>query len=202
MADEPDAEDLLFESIDYLHLPFSRDFDKKVEELANHLKERGVDFDTMVGTGLSGALVIPTLARKMGKFFFIVRKDETTHSTKSGEGRIGRKWIFVDDLVYSGATHRRVRKAINAIFEDNGTAQGRYHQWPKPQYVGILTYYYGPRFQYDPDYRKNLRQDKSEEKEQITIQCKCDYCYQQRGNRSISEEIGQWYKERPPINLS
>lgn len=77
-----------------------------------------MDFDTMVGTGLSGSLVIPELARRMGKFWFLVRKSsESSHSRMIGEGRLGHKWLFVDDLICSGATFLRVERAVKTVCE-------------------------------------------------------------------------------------
>jgi hypoxanthine phosphoribosyltransferase len=90
------------------------------------------DFDTMVGTGLSGALVIPTLAEAFGKEWAIVRKtDERAHSSSRIEGSIGERWIFVDDLVSSGSTFRRVQKAV--------VEECQYWQYTTT-FVGMYTY--------------------------------------------------------------
>lgn len=71
------------------------------------------DFDTMVGTGLSGALAIPMLAHALDKHWAIVRKpNEISHSGAVIEGRLGEKWIFVDDFIASGRTFDRVYKTI------------------------------------------------------------------------------------------
>lgn len=98
----------------------------------------GVDFDTMIGTGLSGALVIPVLARAMGKKFAIVRKPfDSAHSRNVFEGEIGHRWIFVDDFIASGATRARVRKAIEEYVN-------RYNTWNSDnfhtEYIGTYTY--------------------------------------------------------------
>lgn len=67
------------------------------------------DFDTLVGVGVSGAVVVPTLARLLGVDFAIVRKEnDGSHGWNKVEGVVGKKWLFVDDLVSSGATVRRV----------------------------------------------------------------------------------------------
>lgn len=70
------------------------------------------NFDTMVGRGLSGALVVPMLARAMNKWFAIVRKGESCHSTSMLEGRLGDRWLFVDDLICSGSTFMKTAKAV------------------------------------------------------------------------------------------
>lgn len=90
----------------------------------------GVEFDTMVGTGLSGTLVVPYLARTFGTYWAIVRKPDNTHSSNQVEGKIGQRWLFVDDLVCSGNTLRRVQAVIS-------TTAG-----PKTQYVGCYEYYW------------------------------------------------------------
>jgi hypothetical protein len=76
-------------------------------------KMRAVDFDTLVGTGLSGSLAVPMLARSVGCHFALVRKaNDASHSDNSVEGNVGKRWVFVDDLICSGETRRRVRGAM------------------------------------------------------------------------------------------
>lgn len=76
-----------------------------------------VKFDTIVGTGLSGSLVIPMLARRLRRKWAIVRKDgEQRHSSYQIEGEIGDRWIFVDDLIASGRTLRRVQEVVQEEF--------------------------------------------------------------------------------------
>lgn len=100
-------------------------FEKAIEVLGN------VDFDTIVGRGLSGALVIPTLADKMGKHFAIVRKSgDSLHREFAIEGTVGDKWIFVDDFVATGRTRREV------ITEISDGIRGT-------EYVGTYQYIYG-----------------------------------------------------------
>lgn len=111
------------------------------ERLVKNAESRlyGVDFDTMIGTGLSGALVIPVLARAMGKKFAIVRKldKEASHSRNIFEGEIGQKWIFVDDFVASGRTRLHVREIIDDyVKRHNSWSSDKFHT----QYVGTYTY--------------------------------------------------------------
>lgn len=76
-------------------------------------------FDTMVGTGLSGSLVVPILARGMGKDFIITRKpgDSHHHGSALAEGNLNDsgKWIFVDDGIGTGTTYRRTREVVNQL---------------------------------------------------------------------------------------
>lgn len=70
---------------------------------------RNRNFDTIVGTGLSGAIVIPALALAMGKSFVIVRKrNDDSHHGGDLVGKLGRRWIFLDDFVSTGETRKRV----------------------------------------------------------------------------------------------
>ena len=82
-----------------------------------------VDFDTLVGTGFSGGIVIPSLALAMGKKFVLIRKesDDSHHGRGRLLGELGEKWVFVDDFVSSGLTRHRV------ISKVNGAARGRDH---------------------------------------------------------------------------
>jgi adenine/guanine phosphoribosyltransferase-like PRPP-binding protein len=79
----------------------------------------GVDFDTIVSTGLSGALVVPYLARRLGKDFAIVRKPQDgTHDYRSIAGRLGKRWLFVDDFISTGKTRKRVQKIVEAYIAE------------------------------------------------------------------------------------
>lgn len=95
-----------------------------LSEVIETAKERlgGVDFDTMVGTGFSGGVVIPALALAMGKKFVLIRKD--TDDSHHGRGRLlgelGQRWIFVDDFVSSGATRTRVIEKVNTVVNGFG----------------------------------------------------------------------------------
>jgi len=72
-----------------------------------------VDFDTMVGMGLSGSLVVPVLARLFDVNFAIVRKEYSSHDHSEIVGRIGHRWIFVDDFICSGQTLQRVKNVMD-----------------------------------------------------------------------------------------
>lgn len=96
-------------------------------------KMRTVDYDTLIGTGLSGALAVPTLARAVGCSWAIVRKDgDGSHSGNAVEGTVGRRWVFVDDLISTGQTRLRVRESMAQFSVDN-----RFDT----DYVGDYLYY-------------------------------------------------------------
>lgn len=82
------------------------------------------DFDTLVGTGISGTLVVPVLARALGKDFLIVRKpgDSHHHGSAVAEGNFNDsgKWLFVDDGIGTGTTYSRIRTVVNKLAYSNG----------------------------------------------------------------------------------
>lgn len=112
------------QSRDFLHLSVSyMDAIYEPDELILTAEARlqHVDFDTFVGTGLSGSLVLPTLARALGKKFLVVRKPEdSSHSYLDFEGYLGGRWLFVDDFVDTGRTFQRVYSKITNTILDRG----------------------------------------------------------------------------------
>lgn len=107
---KPDAS--LEFSTGYMDQAF-RDPSQVIEEARTAL--RGVKYDTLVGTGMSGAVIVPTLARALRKKFLIVRKDvdlKSSHASLQWLGELGKRWLFVDDFVSTGDTYARVRRAV------------------------------------------------------------------------------------------
>lgn len=98
---------------------FRGDLAEILRDLEAATQRANVTYDTLIGTGLSGALVVPYLAVNMKLHWAIVRKNETHHSSNQVEGSIGRRWLFVDDFISTGSTYGRVRtevaKAIESI---------------------------------------------------------------------------------------
>lgn len=80
-----------------------------------------VEFDTLVGTGFSGGVVIPALALAMDKKFVLIRKetDDSHHGKGQLLGQLGYRWIFVDDFVASGTTRKRVIEKINEAAKEH-----------------------------------------------------------------------------------
>jgi len=113
-------------------------------------KERlaDIEFDTMVGTGFSGGVVIPSLALAMGKRFVLIRKetDDSHHGKGRLLGELGPRWIFVDDFVSSGKTrHRAIEKVNEAAHEAS------LHTEMVGQYMYVNYSDEGPQFEYAPD---------------------------------------------------
>lgn len=75
-----------------------------------------LEFDTVVATGVSGLTVAPALAYAMDKHLLIVRKaDDQSHHGAGVDGlvgRLGERWIFVDDFIGSGSTLARVLSKV------------------------------------------------------------------------------------------
>ena len=84
-----------------------------IETAKDRLKD--VDFDTIVGTGFSGGIVIPSFALALGKNFVLIRKetDDSHHGRGRLLGEMGDRWIFVDDFMSSGRTRQRVIEKIH-----------------------------------------------------------------------------------------
>ena len=91
-------------------------------EVIETAKERlaDVEFDTLVGTGFSGGIVIPSLALALGKQFVLIRKetDDSHHGRGRLLGQLGSRWIFVDDFVSSGRTRKRVIEKVREAAEE------------------------------------------------------------------------------------
>lgn len=109
------------------------------------------DFDTIVGTGVSGDLIVPVLAREIGCLFAIVRKrpaDSHTHSEL--EGNIGERWVFVDDLIDSGATLDKVKKSVKHVCRATENWDDSINPAHPTEFVG--TYLYHRREWYPSDH--------------------------------------------------
>lgn len=100
---------------DYFDDHIKRGFLKKTKE---DLKD--VNFDTLVGTGLSGSLAIARLAPYLKKHALIIRKpNDGTHADyQLAYGKVGKRWLFIDDFISSGATKRRVIEAMEKVARD------------------------------------------------------------------------------------
>lgn len=79
-------------------------------------RQRPIEFDTLVGTGLSGTLLLPMIADRLKVNYLAIRKaNDGSHSDGKHQGRLGKKWLFFDDFCASGDTLRRVYGAVERI---------------------------------------------------------------------------------------
>lgn len=106
----------------------------------------GIDFDTLVGTGFSGGIVIPSLALALGKKFVLIRKetDDSHHGRGRLLGELGARWIFVDDFVSSGRTRKRVIDKVSEV-----ALEYRVITELVGQYMYVSYADGGPQFEYE-----------------------------------------------------
>jgi adenine/guanine phosphoribosyltransferase-like PRPP-binding protein len=104
------------------------ELEKRIQFAVRALK--GHQFDAIAFSGMSGALIGPPVAMRLGKTFLMVRKgslDESSHSPLSLEGDYAAKsYVILDDFSETGATVQRIKKEISAIM-------------PAAKYVGFLA---------------------------------------------------------------
>lgn len=90
-----------------------------INDLADFLTQdpatRGLNFDTIVCSGISGLVVAPALAARMGKELLIVHKQGyKTHSPYDVEGNVASEcYIIIDDLVDTGDTIRYIVEQVD-----------------------------------------------------------------------------------------
>lgn len=100
------------------------------EELRVSAREQGIKFDTIVGRGSSGMLIVPIVARILRKKWLIVRKHEEVQSSHDSSckwmGELGKRWIFLDDFSSSGQTFRKVRDGVRQAVEVANQPSTRY----------------------------------------------------------------------------
>lgn len=99
-------------------------FDATIERLVQIIKENCPTANVLAGRGLSSSMIIPTLAAKMKLQWAIVRKGKT-HSNYKVEvserqcDKDGKTYVvLVDDLIDTGNTYRRVKKAVRSKYAE------------------------------------------------------------------------------------
>ena len=120
------------------HAPYLESALADLDAIIPYIKEGLANFaefdecDTLVGRGLSGALVVPYVARALGLRWAIARKEgDGSHSSECIEGMIGRRWVFVDDLISSGNTLTKTIISVNVTADTVGY---------ETQFLGAITY--------------------------------------------------------------
>lgn len=79
--------------------------DRFVKDARKSILASGIDFDTFVVRGMSGAIAGGMLARSLNKHLYVVRKpNDGSHDNTKAFGNTGSRWLFLDDFVSSGAT--------------------------------------------------------------------------------------------------
>lgn len=124
---------------------------RQAELIANARKAlRGVKYDCLVGTGMSGSVVVPLLGYALRKRWAVIRKhndgshDQGTLTSPHYIGQLRPRWLFVDDGVATGATRRRVMDAVRLIWADSYWP-GSYRPGFEPHPVCVGQYLYAQR---------------------------------------------------------
>jgi len=102
---------------DYLEVVLKPPFAKIIADNTATFIEQNINrssYDCIVFRGISGALIAPIVAYKLGKPCVPVRKGEGTHSAHNVE-RVGGyyKYIILDDLISKGDTCREILRVCS-----------------------------------------------------------------------------------------
>lgn len=99
----------------YLRKVFDRDDQTKViRDIKSLIKQKNLQFDGFVVTGVSGIVLGSIIARSLNKDIVVVRKNnDGSHSSYKVENyKNDKSYIFLDDLIASGETYRHVKTAM------------------------------------------------------------------------------------------
>ncbi len=87
-----------------------------VKKCMKALKPHKDEFAAIAMSGYSSTIIGSVVAAKMRKNICIVRKeDENCHSNYLVEGKPGQTYVFIDDLIASGRTLRRVYESMKQM---------------------------------------------------------------------------------------
>ena len=123
---------------EYLYALDNKTREKYISQVVQALKN--VEFDSIAFSGVSGALVAPIVAQKLGKGLILVRKGERNHSAYSVEGHYlytKQRIVILDDFAHRGHTIRRIVRQIKS-FIDN------------PEFVAVC--FYGDPYRRNEEY--------------------------------------------------
>lgn len=121
-----------FVGYSYFNAALTREGRDRTIQMA-YAAQKVLKFDTLVVTGVSGTVMGGVVAHALGVDLLVVRKedDNSTHSWNRMEGSLGSRWAFLDDLVDSGATRRRVVAKVREFAEQREV---------ETRFVGSLLY--------------------------------------------------------------
>lgn len=101
-----------------------------IDFIIQKIENNKLDFDSIAFMGMSGALIVPTVADKLNKFMLLVRKNyERRHSCLQVEGYLNSKrYLIIDDIISSGMTIRSIVEKIHKATKG------------KAKCIGVLCY--------------------------------------------------------------
>lgn len=99
--------------------------DKAVKQLKAYRKVK--PFDAIAFRGVSGAIMAPAIADKLGVGLIVVRKPgEEAHTSYSVEGHIETTYVVVDDFTDTGETIKETVKKISSVNSGQNRCVGFY----------------------------------------------------------------------------
>lgn len=106
-----------------------------IARIAHRLEGR--DYDTIVGSGVSGTLLALMLRDRLKKHVAITRKArDGSHSYNMVEGTLGARYVIVDDQVASGNTVNHIVNSIRRQLIEREALPLR----ACPVFVGVCCY--------------------------------------------------------------
>jgi hypothetical protein len=113
---------------------------KFIREARKALKD--VDFDTFVVRGMSGMGAGALLSNAMDKELYVIRKGEECHDWRKGFGSMGQRWVFLDDLIDSGATLSIVKGHMEEAVEKSSFEYwtGTAFRNLRPKFIGAYLF--------------------------------------------------------------
>lgn len=115
-----------------------------IDEVVATLEKVKDKFDVIAFRGMSGALVAPAVAARLGKDLIMVRKTtDNSHSYLATEGRVNCKsFVIIDDFAQSGETVRTIfREVLEFVGRYGSLYSSEMKRQPKkPELLGIIFY--------------------------------------------------------------
>jgi len=125
----------MYQHAPYLKMAIQTDARKKtiskaIRRIRQWMKISKMKVEAIAFSGMSGALVAPSIADKLGLHLICVRKStDKAHSSNSIEGWCSEQsfnYIIVDDLVSSSDTIKHIRGTIDYYSACHGICVGLY----------------------------------------------------------------------------
>jgi len=123
--------------------------DRTIRDMRKLIKNKNIQFDGFLVTGVSGIIMGAIIARLCKKDLVVVRKkDESEHSPYPVENyNPDKKYIFLDDLIASGSTYRRCLSECKSLHDFRSKQGfGGYSPLNHSKVIGKLLYNWGVEY--------------------------------------------------------